>query len=282
VKYTAPSELIDAFDAFVGPNLEDEKIDLTRAALVIARTEYPRFDIEAYAGRMDELGERVGARIADLRAPHTIAALNHVLFDEAGLRGNCNDYYDPRNSFLNDVLDRGLGIPITLSVVYMEVARRVGFPLAGVGMPGHFLLKHYSDGPETLIDCFNHGDIVTRQDCQRRLDEIYSGDMTLRSEFLRPITRRQILSRMLDNLRVVYLSTRNFRKALPVADLILVLHPESAEDVKQRALLRYSLGLHSLAADDLDEYLQIDPEASDAGKVRDMLRSIRRAQALLN
>jgi regulator of sirC expression with transglutaminase-like and TPR domain len=282
VKYTTPPELIDAFGAFVGPEVEDEKIDLTRAALVIARTEYPNFDIEAYAGRIDELGERVGARIADLRPPHTIAALNHVLFEEAGLRGNSSDYYDPRNSFLNDVLDRGLGIPITLSVVYMEVARRIGFPLAGVGLPGHFLVKHYGDGPETLIDCFNHGDIVTAQDCQRRLDEIYSGELALRAEFLRPISRRQILNRMLNNLKTVYLSTRNFRKALPIADLILVTTPRSAEDVKQRGLLRYSLSLHKLAAEDLEEYLRISPEASDAGDVRQMSLSIRRAQALMN
>jgi regulator of sirC expression with transglutaminase-like and TPR domain len=204
------------------------------------------------------------------------------LFEEAGLRGNCNDYYDPRNSFLNDVLDRGLGIPITLSVVYMEVARRIGFPLAGVGMPGHFLLKHSGEGPETLIDCFNHGDIVTAQDCQRRLDEIYSGELALRPEFLRPISRRQILNRMLNNLKTVYLSTRNFRKALPIADLILVATPRSAEDVKQRGLLRYSLELHKLAAEDLAEYLRISPEASDADDVRQMLLSIRRAQALMN
>jgi len=121
VKYPTPPELIDAFSAFVGPEIEDEQIDLTRAALVIARTEYPSSTSKPMPAGSNELGERVGARIADLRPPpHTIAALNHVLFEEAGLRGNCNDYYDPRNSFLNDVLDRGLGIPITLSVVYWK------------------------------------------------------------------------------------------------------------------------------------------------------------------
>src|SRR3989441_8735346 len=266
----------------VGPGLEDEEIDLTRAALLIARTEYPHFNIEPYAARIDELGERVAAQAADLQANRTIAALNHVLFDEVGLRGNCDDYYDPRNSFLNDVLDRGLGIPITLSVVYMEVARRVGFPLAGVGLPGHFLLKHYGDGPETLIDCFNRGDIVTQQDCQRRLDEIYSGDMTLRPEFLHAISRRQILTRMLNNLKTVHLSTRNFRKALPIADLILVIYPRSAEDVKQRALLRYSLALSKLAAEDLEEYLRISPAAPDAEEVRQMSLTIHRMLALMN
>jgi len=114
------------------------------------------------------------------------------------------------------------------------------------------------------------------------LDEIYSGELSLRPEFLRPISRRQILNRMLNNLKTVYLSTRNFRKALPIADLILVATPRSAEDVKQRGLLRYSLELHRLAADDLEEYLRISPEASDANDVRQMSLSIRRAQALMN
>jgi regulator of sirC expression with transglutaminase-like and TPR domain len=283
VKYTASAELLDAFTALVNSDVEDEDIDLTRAALLIARTEYPDLDTESYAARLDQLAGRVSALISGLDSQQTIAALNRVLFDEAGLRGNREDYYDPRNSFLNDAIDRGLGIPITLSIVYMEVARRIGFSLVGVGMPGHFLLKYFADGGrELLIDCFNRGDILSRQDCQTRLDEIYSGEMTLRPEFLHPISRRQILTRMLNNLKTVYLSTRNFRKALPIADLILVIYPRSAEDVKQRALLRYSLALPKLAAEDLEEYLRISPAASDADDIRQMSLSIHRMLALMN
>jgi regulator of sirC expression with transglutaminase-like and TPR domain len=281
--YTVPAELIETFSVFVAPEIEDEKIDLIRAALAIARTEYPNLDIEMYAARMEQLARRVAALVPNPEPQLARAALNRLLFEELNLRGNREDYYDPRNSFLNDVLDRGLGIPITLSIVYMEVAKRVGFSLAGVGMPGHFLLKHYGqEGQEMLIDCFNRGDVLTRQDCQSRLDEIYSGEMTLRPEFLHPISRRQILTRMLNNLKTVYLSTRNFRKALPIADLILVIYPQSAEDVKQRALLRYSMGLQRLAAEDLDEYLKISPKASDAEEIRQMSISIRRMLALMN
>jgi regulator of sirC expression with transglutaminase-like and TPR domain len=283
MKHTAPPALIDSFAALVGPDIDEDEIDLTRAALMIARTEHPHLDVERYAARMDELAGRVEALISDLHPQRTVSALNQVLFEDVGMRGNRDDYYDPRNSFLNDVLDRGLGIPITLSVVYMEVARRVGFSLAGIGMPGHFLLKHHDpESGEILIDCFNRGDILSRQDCQSRLDEIYSGEMTLRPEFLNPIGPRQILTRMLNNLKTVYLSTRNFRKALPIADLILVIHPRSSDDVKQRALLRYSLALHKLAAEDLEEYLQISPTASDADGIRQMSLSIRRMQALMN
>jgi regulator of sirC expression with transglutaminase-like and TPR domain len=283
VSYTSPTELIEAFAPCVSSEIEDEQIDLVRAALLIARTEYPALDIEAYAARVDQLAYRAAERTPGLDAGSAIATLNHVLFGEIGLRGNRDDYYDPRNSFLNDVLDRGLGIPITLSLVYMEVARRIGFPLAGIGLPGHFLLKHYAgDGQETLIDCFNHGEIVSPQECQTRLDEIYSGEMEMRPEFLHPISRRQILARMLNNLKAVYLSTRNFRKALPISDLILLLQPQSAEEVKQRALLRYSMNLHRLAGEDLEEYLHLSPQAPDAVEIRKMAVSIRCMRALMN
>lgn len=281
--YTVSPDLIQSFSVFVGPDVEDERIDLIRASLVIARTEYPGLDIEAYADKVEALARRVASLPSDPHPQRTLLALNQVLFEEVKLRGNREDYYNPRNSFLNDVLDRGLGIPITLAIVYMEVARRVGLHLSGVGMPGHFLLKHYAeDGKETLIDCFNRGDILSRQDCQSRLDEIYSGEMKLRPEFLNPISRRQILTRMLNNLKTVYLSTRDFRKALAIADLILVIHPRSPEDVKQRALLRYSMGMHRLAAEDLNEYLRISPDASDAEEIRQTALSIRRMMALMN
>lgn len=283
MQFTASSELIQALSVFAGPDVDDERIDLIRAALVIARTEYPTLDTEIYAARVQELARRVATMAPDLQPQRTLSALNDVLFGEVKLRGNREDYYDPRNSFLNDVFDRGLGIPITLAIVYMEVARSAGFPLSGIGMPGHFLLKHYSsEGQEILIDCFNRGDIVSPQDCQSRLDEIYSGELKLRPEFLHPVSRRQILTRMLNNLKTVYLSKRNFRKALSIADLILVLYPASADDVKQRALLRYSMNLHRLAAEDLDEYLRIAPQASDADEVRQMSISIRRMLALMN
>jgi regulator of sirC expression with transglutaminase-like and TPR domain len=330
VRYTAAPALIEAFTLLAGSGISDEAIDLTRAALLISRTRYPNLDIEAYAARIDSLARRVAGLVPKvdsrsaangvagdtpkLDAQQTISALNYVLFGELGLRGNRDDYYDPRNSFLNDVLDRGLGIPISLSVVYLEVARRIGFPVAGIGMPGHFLLQYRpttdtdSDGnlpgmrrmpssrrdsnradlgrtasdQEVLIDCFNEGHTLSPEDCEQRLNEIYSGEMHLRPEFLHPVNHRQILARMLNNLKTVYLSTRDFRKALIIADLILVIRPRSSEDIKQRALLRYSLEMHNLAAEDLEEYLRLAPAAEDAGEVRQMALSIRRMLAAMN
>jgi len=279
-----PATLAQAFAALVGQEVEDERIDLVRAALTIAQTEYPDVAIDVYHGRIEELARRVKRLVPDLGDPsESIAALNRVLFEEEGFRGNGEDYYDPRNSFLNDVLDRKLGIPITLAVVYMEVARRVGFPLVGVGMPGHFLLKHYDvEGREILIDPFNRGSILTAKDCQRALDEIYGGQMPLQPEFLMAVSRRQVLVRMLNNLKSSYLSVRNFRKALPIVDLILAIYPRSPEDVKQRALLRWSLGQTRGALADLDDYLKMSPDASDADEIRQTAASFRRMMATMN
>ena len=279
-----PATLAQAFAALVGQEVEDESIDLVRAALAIAQSEYPKLDAHAYSARIDDLARRVKRLVPDLGDPSgSIAALNRVLFEEEGFCGNTKDYYDPRNSFLNDVLDRKLGIPITLAVVYMEVARRVGFPLAGVGMPGHFLLKHYDvEGREILIDPFNRGSILSANDCQQRLDELYGGQMPLQPEFLMAVSRRQVLIRMLNNLRSIYLSGRNFRKALPIVDLILAIYPRSPEDVKQRAMLRWSLGQSRGALADLEDYLKMSPEASDADEIRQTANSLRRMMATMN
>lgn len=274
----------EAFATLVGKHVDDERIPLSRAALTIARTEYPDLDIESYEGQLDALARRVRERLPRVAdPPQTIAALNVVLFAEEGLRGNRDQYYDPRNSFLNDVLDRKLGIPITLALVYLEVARRIGFPLVGVGMPGHFLLKHYDvEGRETLIDAFSGGRVLSARECQERLDEIYAGQLPLQPEFLLAVSRRQMLIRILNNLKNVYMTTRNFRKALAVVDLILAIYPRSPEDVKQRAMLRYSLGQMRGAADDLDDYLKMSPDASDADEIRHTALAIRRNLASLN
>ena len=279
-----PAALAQAFAALVGQEVEDDRIDLVRAALIIAQTEYPSLNVDAYCARIEGLARRVKQLVPDLGDPaESIAALNRSLFEEEGFRGNAEDYYDPRNSFLNDVLDRKLGIPITLAVVYMEVARRAGFPLVGVGMPGHFLLKHYDvEGQEILIDPFNRGRILTAQDCQRALDKIYDGQMPLQPEFLMAVSRRQVLVRMLNNLKSIYLSTRNFRKALPIVDLILAIYPRSPEDVKQRAMLRWSLGQARGALADLEDYLKMSPEASDADEIRQTAASLRRMMATMN
>jgi regulator of sirC expression with transglutaminase-like and TPR domain len=275
---------LQGFAALVERTHEDASIDLVAGGFAIARTEYPLLDTPHYLGRLESLAGRVRARMrASPTARETIALLNRVLFDEEGLRGNREDYYDPRNSFLNDVLDRKLGIPITLSVIYMHVASRVGFPIAGTGMPGHFLLKHYDVmSGEILIDPFNRGQVVGRVECQKRLDEIYSGQLELRPEFTRAVSHREILTRMLNNLRQIYFSRRNLSKGLVILDLLLAIPPQCPDLIRERGLVRLNLEHYLGAAQDLGRYLQLEPEAADADDVRETLEMLRQLLARLN
>jgi regulator of sirC expression with transglutaminase-like and TPR domain len=284
VKSATRSPAVEEFAALVKPEIEDEAIDLLAAALAIARMHYPGLDSARYVAQLDDLAARVRARISDTGdAGQSIAALNRVLYAEEGFKGNTDDYYDPRNSFLNDVLDRKLGIPITLALVYMEVARRVGFPVFGVGMPGHFLLKHYEvDGRAIIIDAFHAGAVLTPQDCQQRLNQIYGSQVMLQSDSLSTVNRRQMLTRMLNNLKSIYAAARDFRKALRVVDMVLAIYPRSPEDVKQRAVLHYNLGQLSAALRDFEDYLKIAPEASDAEDIRQVTLAIQRTIAGMN
>jgi regulator of sirC expression with transglutaminase-like and TPR domain len=230
------------------------------------------------------MAQQVHARMRkNPTARESMTLLNRVLFEEEGLRGNREDFYDPRNSFLNDVLDRKLGIPITLSVVYLEVARRVGFPVAGVGMPGHFLLKHYDVvAGEIFIDAFDRGRILGPDDCQRRLDQVYGGQVDMREEYLHPVTHREILGRMLNNLRQIYLRQQNGRKGLAVLDMLLAIPPGSPELLRERALLRLNLDQYIGAAQDFGKYLKLAPEAADAQAVRETFDMVRQMVARMN
>lgn len=275
---------IDEFAALVAPEVQDEDIDLLRAALTYARAEYPNLDVESYVARVDVLAARVRQQLGEsLETSAVLTTVNRVLFEEELFRGNKDDYYDPRNSYLNQVLERKTGIPITLSLIYMEVARRVGLPVFGVGMPGHFLLKHYDiDGQPTFIDAFHGGKLLSAAECEVRMQEVYEGQLQLRPEFTNTVSKRQMLTRMLNNLRSIYISSRNFKKALTIVDFILAIHPRSPEDLRQRALLRYNEGMLRGAAEDLDEYVRIAPEASDAEEMRQTALSIRRTIAMMN
>ena len=283
--FSSPSgSALQHFAALVEPAREDGSIPLAAAALTIARMEYPTLDVDPYLARLEEMAQRVRTRMRkNPTARESIALLNQVLFQEIGLRGNRDDFYDPRNSFLNDVLDRKLGIPITLSVLYMEVAARVGFPVAGVGMPGHFLLKHYDVvAGEIFIDAFNSGGILSPADCQQRLDEVYGGQVDMRAEYLQPVTHREILSRMLNNLRQIYLTQQDGRKGLAVLDMLLAIPPGSPDLFRERALLRLNLDQYVGAAQDLGKYLKLAPEAADAPAVRETFDMVRQMVARLN
>lgn len=258
-------------------------IDLAEAALLIAKEEYPNLEVTHYLARLDALADELRDRVGDPGDPHRlIAGLGDYLFREQGFRGNADDYYDPRNSFLNDVLDRRMGIPITLSTVYMEVGRRLGVRLHGVGMPGHFLVKYVGPDEEIVIDPFSGGTIVSPADCQRLLDRITGGKLLFKPRFLAALGTRQILARMLTNLKAIYFNGQAYAKALSVVERLLILDPHAATEIRDRGLLSSQLKRCPEAMADLERYLKLVPAAEDAEVIRDHLRSIRQRVASQN
>jgi regulator of sirC expression with transglutaminase-like and TPR domain len=260
-----------------------DPIPLDEAALAIAAEEYPRLDLREYLGRLDALAARVVLRSpVPGRSASALAALRTVLADEEGLRGNEADYGDPRNSFLNEVLDRRLGIPISLSAVYMEVARRVGLPLEGVGFPGHFLTKYVSPGGrEVFVDAFNRGELLSADECAARY-RARTGGRDLDRRHLAAVTRRQILSRMLANLRRIYLERSDDVRAYAVVDRMLLLAPDELDLLRDRGLVSARLGAAGPAERDLEAYLSRAPAAADAAEVKRVLGALRGRRPLVN
>jgi regulator of sirC expression with transglutaminase-like and TPR domain len=268
---------IRAFAALMGR--DDDQIDLAKAALLIARTEYPQLDLAPQMARLDRMADGVAGDPS--RSPLVnIRALNHRLFDVEGLRGNEEEYDDPRNSFLNDVLERKKGIPITLSLVYTEVARRSRLPVVGVGFPGHFLVKYLTPGASIVIDPYHCGVILTNQDCVERLKQHFGEEAKLKPEFLDASTPRQILARMLNNLKGSYFRRRNYARVLTMIEMSLAINPDSGADVRDRGMVHFTMGRYSEAAADLKAYLSLaSPTDPQLDEVRRMLHRIR---ALVN
>jgi len=258
--------------------LDEEAFFLDRAALILALEEYPNLDIQAYLRKLDILAARAQVLAGEDRtAINVIEAINEVLFVQEGLRGNDEDYFDPRNSYLNEVLDRKLGIPISLSVVYMEVAKRISFSIGGIGFPGHFLMKHVANDRDIVIDAFSLGRILTMNDCQELLDKIYNGTVAMSTSLLQPMDKRSIITRMLYNLKGVYTQKDQYQKALSTIDRILMLNPWIPSEVRDRGLLYMQTSLFSKALADLEAYLAHAVAPEDISYIRNhikMLRSI--------
>lgn len=255
----------------------DAALDLAGAALAIAINDYPDLNIAAYLSRLDRFAAQVLTRLGPAPNIHqSIAALNHVLFEQERYRGNRDDYFDPKNSFLNEVIDRKLGIPITLSVVYIEIARRIGLELQGVGFPGHFLVKYSAGSEEIIIDPFNRGEIRSLSDVKRLLQELYGGRIAFDAGLLDPVTNKQILRRILNNLKMIYWRNHDFLKALSVLQRLLILQPDSAEDLRDRGAVYLRLECFHQALEDLESYLRSCPEAEDALAVRERVIELRK------
>ncbi len=238
--------------------------DLARAALAIARVEYPSLDNDPYLALLDRMGDAAASRIGTPgSAPFedTVRALNEYLYDELGFRGNRTRYDDPRNSFLNEVLDRRTGIPISLAVVYLEVAQRAGVKISGVNFPGHFLLR----APDMLIvDPFHAGALLSETDCRELLRQHVGDAAAFDHTLLQPATRHQIVVRMLVNLKRLYVRMHSFPQARFISDLLLTVDPSAIGELRDRGLLAYHLQDFSSALRDLEAYLRLLPKQTTA------------------
>jgi regulator of sirC expression with transglutaminase-like and TPR domain len=256
-------------------NQPDEQINLAKAALDIAQEEYPDLDPDEYLNALDTMAAEVQERLPAQRYPlRVIQTINQYLYDDLGFTGNNENYYDPRNSFLNDVIDRRTGIPIALALVYLEIARRIDFPMVGVGMPGHFLIRPQFEDVGIFVDAFHRGEILFEQDCRDRLAKIYQQSVQLQATFVEPVSSRRFLTRMLTNLKMIYLNRQELQKALATVERILLLFPDAPMELRDRGLLYFQMGRWSEASQDLNIYLAMLPNAEDAGVIRQLLTQI--------
>lgn len=253
----------------------DDQIRLEYAALYIALEEYPQMEIDAYINAIATMAAEIEERLPAERYPlKVLRTINEYLFGELGFVGNRQDYYDPRNSFLNEVIDRRTGIPISLSVVYLAIAQRLDLPMVGVNMPGHFLIRPVVNEMEVFVDPFHQGEILFLQDCQTLLADIFDRPVELRPEYLATVSARQLLGRLLTNLKVIYINQKAFQKALDILDRLLLVFPAVPLEVRDRGVLNYRLNRYTAARQDFETYLAIAPTAEDAQVIRDILEDL--------
>ncbi len=264
-----------AWEQFVSvAQLPDEEIDLARAALLVSATEEPDIEIDQQLGLLDSLAAAASRRLGKGGSPLYCAnTLSEYLFEEVGFRGNEEDYYDPRNSFLDEVLRRRLGIPITLSLVYIEVGKRLGLPMVGVGMPGHFLIRH-RDETGLVLDAFEKGIVLSEEECIQRFRQVAPPRVPWNSSHLDPISNREFIARMLRNLKGIFWDRKDFHRALPMVDRLVVLEPDVIQERRDRGLVHYQLQNYPEALEDLEFYVDYGRSASDGG-VHRLVRELR-------
>ena len=252
----------------------DAEIDLGRGALLIAATEYPDLDVNRELARLDLLAEGAAGRLAGEDDPlFCVNTISEYLFDELEFQGNRDNYYDPQNSYLNDVIELRRGIPITLSLVYMEVAKRLNVPVQGIGMPGHFLVCH-RDIPDLFIDPFHRGILLSTDECAERHYQINNSGVAWDPAFLSPTGNLEILARIIRNLKVIYLRRSDYARTLTMINSVIAIAPEYTDEIRHRGVVNYRLGNYADALDDLNGYLSINPYATDVNVVRRLVSQI--------
>ena len=260
----------------------DPEIELARTALIIARSEYPALDIDAHLDRLAALARRARSSRAKGDPLGQLHRLRECLFEEEGFSGNVEDYSDPRNSYLNDVLDRRLGIPITLSLVLIEVGRRLDLQIEGIGLPGHFITAARVGGEQLLLDPFNGGTILTAEGCNEVVARALGRSVELGPDHFAPVTNRQFLTRLLTNLKGSYWRREEWEKVVGLIDRLLVLNPAAGSEWRDRGIAWSNLGEVARGLADWERYLTEFPHAADHEQVKGHLRRVRHKLARLN
>jgi regulator of sirC expression with transglutaminase-like and TPR domain len=260
----------------------DADISLARAALALSRIEHPDLDVERYLGRLDGLAGEIGRTRRDASPVERLHGLREYLFEELGFKGNRADYYDPRNSFLSDVLDRRVGIPISLSLVLIEVGRRLGLPMEGIGLPGHFITGVRLDDAPILLDPFHGGAILTPEACRELVSKALGKRVRLTEASFAPVGHRQFLTRMLANLKGIYWRSEQWDKAARVSDHLISLDPAAGTERRDRGIALAKAGQYQRGLADWERYLTDFPDAPDNAEMRGHLRRMRQKLAELN
>lgn len=254
-------------------------LDLGRAALLVAKEEYPQLPVDRYTTRLDLLAEEVRDHLAGEAAPPVVLReLVEVLYTRHGFRGNRDDYYDHRNSFLNEVLDRKLGIPITLGVVILEVGRRLDLPLEGINFPGHFLVRAPGEAVNVLVDPFEGGRILFEDQAQELLDRVYGGMVRMQPGFLDPAGTRTILARLLRNLKGIYMNEDDSDRAVAVLERLLLLEPDAPMELRDLGTALARAGRSAEAMEPLARYLEVASDTGDARRIASLLERLRRVE----
>ena len=261
----------------------DAEIDLSLGALLIAKDIYPELDVSVYMDQLDKMALDVKERIGKIDEPgRQIALLNRYLFEEKAFKGNQDDYYNPRNSYLNDVLERKLGIPITLSIVYIEIGKRIGLPIAGVGFPGHFIVKHKGRFLETYIDPYHGGRILSDDALREQLETVFDKPTPIHSKFLRQVNNKEILARILRNLKQIYFKEEAYDLSVLASERITALLPDFAEEHRDLGYLYYKVKAYGKSRKSFQEYLRIAGDAPDREDIEENIELLTRQVARLN
>ena len=235
--------------------------------------EYPELNISKYIEKINEMGNSLKIKIGEVKNPtYLISVLNEYFFDELGFHGAEEDYYDPANSFLNVVLDKKIGIPITLSILYSQIAKHIGLDLRIIGFPGHVIVK-YKD--KIILDPFYHGRLLTIEDLEKILDRNFGEDVEFIPEYLNEATTEQLLTRLLRNLKNAYTQSYAYDNAMKCTDMILGMQPESPEEIRDKCILEERILRYDKALPLLNKYLELEPEADDADFILELIKSVR-------